>query len=97
MAINEKSIGPLYVACTRVTSVFWPHFVGIIEMEEPWRRGKALLVSVAPHYAMVIGIWHRSMEQDIEEDFTDDRWFSPRWISLNDVPYYESWKESSHE
>lgn len=82
MAIHEHALGPLYFARVRLNRPWCPvHRVDVVEMNEPWRRGRAAMVPISHGWALAFGIWTRSMEEDIEEDFDDSRWFNPKWLS----------------
>lgn len=80
MAIQERSLGPLYFATVHLEQTAPVHRVGIVQMERPWRRGRAILFPWRLR-ALVIGLWFRSIEQDIEDDFDDQQWFDPKWLA----------------
>jgi hypothetical protein len=83
MAIQEHSVGPLYLAkvATNVRRV--PvHTHGIIEMEEPWRRGRAIMFPYRPWLGISIGIWTKSINKEIAEDFADEQWLDPHQLEI---------------
>jgi hypothetical protein len=85
MAVNEISVGPLYLAVVPLNRFACPvHKAGVVEIRSPWRRGRAVVFPFLPFRALVVGAWRRTLEEDIAEDFEDDRWFNPKW--LDDIP-----------
>jgi hypothetical protein len=97
MAIRERSAGPLYLARVKMAPWRVPiHTVGITQMNPPWRRGRAVVFPGGRHYGLVLGWWTRTIEQDIEEDFADDRWFNPKWLdtSIDDIA---TWRDDASE
>ena len=79
MAVNEHSLGPLYVAAIRVNRTWCPPSIGdITEMEHPWRRGKAVIFSVWPSRSLAVGIWVRMRKKHYMEAYEDEQWLVPR-------------------
>jgi hypothetical protein len=81
MAVQERSLGPLYAALVPVTVPRVPYtLVGIVEEHKPFRRGKALMIPRAPYTALVLGVWVRWWAGRHAE-LGDDRWLAGRWLS----------------
>jgi len=81
VVFQERSYGPLYLCSVRPrTRWVPPHIVGIVEMEEPWRKGHAVVVPVAPRSGVAIGLWWRPRRRDVSEEFRADYWLRPRWM-----------------
>lgn len=86
--ILERSFGPLYLAREELKVCAWPrrkprpHVGRIIEMHEPWRRGRAITFVTNTHFSAV-GIWLKD-RSEIDPEFEDDRWLAPR--RLDTVP-----------
>ena len=100
MAVHEHTLGPFYLAKVPVTETNFPvHQVGITEMNPPWRRGRALLFPWRSFVGIVIGFWTRSIDQDVDEDFEDDRWFDPKWLdaSVDDISTWRAHEETPEE
>jgi hypothetical protein len=92
MAVHEHSLGPLYFAKVQTSEDNFPvHRVGITEMNPPWRRGKALMFPGWSFVGLVVGFWTRTIDKDVEEDFTDDRWFDPKWLDAT-VDDISTWR-----
>src|SRR5215469_16534933 len=98
MAVQEHSVGPFYFAgqATNVRRV--PvHRVGIVQMEEPWRRGRAVVLPVWPFFAMVLGFWTKTIYDEIEEDFKDDMWINPQRLGESPDVIRTWWDGSERE
>lgn len=79
MAVHERSIGALYVAKVRTGPVIVPvHTVGVVQMHPPWRVGRATVFPVGWRVGLVIGWWKKTIDEDLEEDFSDEQWISPK-------------------
>ena len=93
MATQERSIGPLYFARVHVNVVLCPLATAdITQMHEPWRRGRCILIPFIPYQALVIGIWKKTIYDDIEEDFSEDLWINPRKLGnvrLDDIAEWD--------
>jgi hypothetical protein len=77
MTIDEVSIGPLYFAREdSMAKWFRPHVADVMEMCEPYRTGKVLVLPTGFNKLLAIGIWTR----DINDDVLDwpNRW--PEWM-----------------
>lgn len=92
MAVRERSLGPFYAAWPSVNVAKCPvHTVGLVQMNRPWRRGRGVLFPIWRFRAIILGLWVRSIEEDIDADFEDDRWFKPQWVK-SDVREISDWK-----
>jgi hypothetical protein len=93
MAVNEYSLGALYLAKVRTEPGPVPvHTVGITQMVPPWRVGRATLFPVWPQVGLVVGWWKKTIE-DIEEDFSDEQWLSPKRFDVRTEDIRE-WDEA---
>ena len=80
MAVHERSLRAFYLATVRTEPIKVPvHTVGVIQMHPPWRVGRATVLPIWRHVGLVIGWWKKTMD-DVEEDFSDARWFAPKWL-----------------
>lgn len=78
MAVHERSLGRLYLAKVRTEPGRVPvHRVGVTQMHPPWRVGRATIFPIWWHVGLTIGWWKKTME-DVEEDFSDEQWISPK-------------------
>ena len=85
-------MGPFYLASAPVTVQRVPiHSVNIVEITRPWRSGKALVFPWGRYNAAIVGWWTRNIDQDVEEDFQDDVWIKPQWLTTP-VEDISSWK-----
>lgn len=94
MAIQEHSLGQLYVATVRARRCP-PHWVDIVQMHEPWRRGRATILYCGFGRALVIGRWKRTIYEDIDKDFADERWLAPQWLDSVTPDEISTWDDLS--
>lgn len=79
MAVHEWSFGPLYLAKVKTTPARVPtHSVGVTQMHPPWRVGRAAIFPIWSHTGAVVGWWKKTIDEGLEEDFSDEQWISPR-------------------
>jgi hypothetical protein len=97
MAVDELSIGPLYLAPLKVIkSYVKPHFVEITQMHEPWRAGRALLVSYARRRAFAVGIWRKTDWTESDGILDDERWINPKVVIIGPGDL-RSWSNGADE
>lgn len=79
MSTNEYSVGPLYLA-TEESNQKWfrPHLAEIVEMCEPYRTGKAVILPTGWFKLLAVGFWTRDIYDDVIEDFSKAGW--PDWM-----------------
>lgn len=98
MAVSERSVGPLYLAVIKLNQFACPvHRVGVVEMVRPWRSGHAVVFPLLFFRGFVFGRWERTIEEDIEADFADDRWLNPQRldnVSINDISNWDGNEET---
>jgi hypothetical protein len=75
VSVNEKSLGPLYLARVAMTRRSVPRVVDVTEVNPPWRAGKAVLLSHRRTAAICLGIWRRQSHDIGDED-------APEFLSL---------------
>lgn len=101
MAVNELPTGPLYVSVVKLSCWFCPpHRVDIVQMHEPWRRGRAQVLPGLLRRALVIGHWKKTLYEDIDEDFKDDLWLDPKWlgsVSTDDISEWSDLDEAAQD
>jgi hypothetical protein len=84
VSVNEFSLGPVYAAQGEsIQKWFWPHVAQIVEMCEPYRTGKALILPTGCFRLVAVGIWTRDIYEDVIEDFPRGGW--PDWMQSWDV------------
>lgn len=102
MAIEERSLGPLYFARVATSQAICPvRMVGVVETALPWRRGKALMLPWwsrhwwAPQ-AIVLGLWFRDRHA-VKDD--DTQWFSPKYIRVapSEISQWDNGLEEEEE
>lgn len=103
MAINEHSIGRLYVAQMRLEGKTakrqWT--TGIIQECEPWRRGKAKAFTIFKRRALLVGWWkktQRSFETEREAElFEDVQWLDPQlmFTQPDEIAEWDDGREDS--
>ena len=82
MLFQERSLGPLYAARVEVNEVDTPpHFVGIVETEPPWRKGRALVVQVWGLWAIVVGLWLPRSRRGVDPELADELWLAPKVLA----------------
>jgi len=96
MAVNEKSVGKFYFAVVKIDRWYCPRqIVEIVQMHEPWRRGHAVMRSFGFRRAFVWGTWTKTLYDDIEDDFFDDRWLDPHWMDSVSADEISEWDDLS--
>jgi len=84
MTFDEWSVGPLYLCGLRVNRILVPpHFIDIVEMNAPWRRGRAIVLPIFWRRGLALGLWTRDINDDIEDDFDDST--APAWAKFIEV------------
>lgn len=97
MAVNEKTIGPFFFAIAKSNVEVVPvHTFEVVEMEEPWRTGRAFGFPVWFYRAAVVGVWTQTMDDLTDDDFFYDRWFSPKWLPTS-VEEIADWSDDEEE
>ena len=94
MGVNEKTFGPFYAAKmdTNVRFVPSPHWLQIVEMHEPWRKGWAVtLPAIWPSKTIIVGAWKKPSDNKMVEE----RWLNPHWMDSVSVQDISTWDDLS--
>jgi hypothetical protein len=95
MALDNRSLGPFYFSRPPVTRrVFRPSIGDIVEMCEPWRRGKAVVLCTGFHKGIALGWWIRDINDDIVEDFAAPAWMKLLDASTDDISEWDNGAET---
>lgn len=91
MAVQERSLGPLYFATTPTRVMTCPPtLVGLVEQAYPFRRGKGLMFPGRLYQGVTIGLWFKPWKRNDEQG--DDCWFDPKWLDIepDEISQWES-------
>ena len=83
MAVNDRSLGPLYLARTPTPHRWHRSFeVGIVQLIKPWRQGQARALPSGPfRHALVIGWWTKMPKDEYRDWLGDEQWLRGRKLA----------------
>lgn len=74
------------------------HVHGIVQMEPPWREGRAVAFPIWPGRAVSLGLWVKiEHEHEDDEAFADDLWLAPHLLPQIELDVIASWEDPDAE